>query len=154
MNAFEKLQQIHTDYAVCIGAFNAAQDECKEIIKSVRDRLTAERERDAARMVELERQAADSSRSATVRRLAAEELEQLRDRTYSATEAEKSAFAEQTKIAEQAVSDAAAIRTTARTSVDAANAEIERARAAILGDANIDLRPRWLDRLNDASGKL
>ena len=145
MSAFEKVQQLHGDYKACKSAFRAARAEAEAVRSATAGRLQAARNQAAARSVELQTTIEDICRSATVRALAADELETLRETVYTPTEAEETAFESAVQTAQQAISDAREAQREMRDALTALSADIQAIRAEVLGDSDLDLMPRWID---------
>lgn len=147
MSIFEDFSRLCEDFAVCEAAFNVAHNNTKEILSSVKSRLDAERAQTAARIAELEACERDPEKSATVRRMIALELEQLRNRAVPApTPEETAAFNQEANAAKDAIRDLRALKKQITGSIDAINAEIKRLRSETLGH-DTDLRDRWLDEI-------
>lgn len=140
----EVLKQLHADYLDVQKIYNTAHGEAKAITAAVAARIKGERERNEARIADLQTQANDPARSESVRRLARLEIEKLGAATYGPNEGEIGAFNEQINIAQTATSDAEKIRNRSRELFSDAADELARMRKDILGDERKTLAPRWL----------
>lgn len=139
------LERLHTEYSGCWTIFDVAHSEAKEIAAAAGARIKSERERNEARIADLQTQASDPARSESVRRLARLEIEKLGAATYGPNEGEIEAFNEQISIAQTATSDAKKIRDRSRELFSDAADELAQMRKAVLGDERESLAPRWLD---------
>lgn len=145
MNDFEKLIQLHEDFAIAWMAFKAARHDADDLVAAVGARLRQEREQSANRMAELERIMADSNRSESVRRMASVELAKIQERQFFATPEEVAAFSALVSEMEVALRDLKQIQTDVKAAFAAVAKRVAEIRGDILGDPNIDLAPRWVD---------
>ena len=145
MSVFERVQQLHADYTTCKQAFHIAKSEAEAVRSATAGRLQVARNQAAARIVELQSVMEDICRSTTIRALAADELETLRETVYTPTEAEETAFESAVQTAQQAISDAREAKREMRDALTALSADIQAIRAEVLGDSDLDLMPRWID---------
>lgn len=136
---FEKTARLCADYDTAKAALIAADQTTGEIVAAVRNRLQSERQQTAARIAELEGIQGDLSRSQTVRRMAAAELEQLKARAYEITAAEREAFETECAAAETALKDAREIREQLREAFAELSEEVKRLRKSTLGDERLDI---------------
>lgn len=154
MSIFEEFTSLCGDFAVCQTAYLDAHGRAKDVLGAVKSRLEAEQTQTAARMAELEAQKQDPGRSETVRRMAALELKQIKNRAASApTPEEIEAFQQEITTADDAVRDMRVLKQKVREAIDAVNAEVARLRGETLGH-DTDLRIRWLDRLKQEFDRL
>lgn len=144
-NALEKLVQLHSDCTALWEAVRAANTEARDIMAAVGHRMENNRKTSAVRVATLAAQVADESRSSTLRRLAAQELEALQNATDSANTAEIAAFDEQILAGKQAIADLYDLKQEFRETLNAANDEIRELRAFVLGKIDLDLAKNWLD---------
>lgn len=154
MRDFEKLEQLAEDFACTWLAFNASSHDANDLIASVGARLRMEQEQNAARAAELERTAADSSRSATVRRVAGVELSRIRDRKISATQEEVAAFAALVREQEGALLDLKKIQTEFLEAFNKAGQHMKKIRADVLGHKSLPVAPNWITRQQHEFAKL
>lgn len=146
---FERLEQISIDYEVCFLAIRAAQTEGRELIAAIQDRIAGERERDQARAEELMAQFSDKSRSETVRKIAAQELERLQRATYHETVEERAALEECTRELDKSLSDAGKTRDELAAALRAAKAAIETIRAKSYEGKDLDIARRCAQDVKD-----
>ena len=144
MNDFEKLIQLHEDFACTWLAFNASRHDADDLIVSVEARLRLEREQNAARVAELERTAADSGRSETVRRVATGELAKFQKCKFAATPEEIAAFAELVREQERALLDLQKIQTEFLEAFNKAGQHLKNIRADVLGHKSLPVAPNWI----------
>ena len=145
MSIFEEFTGLCADFSTCQAAYHDAHERAKDVLGAVKSRLEAEQAQTATRIAELEAQIQDPGRSGTVHRMAALELEQLKNRSAPApTSEETSAFIQEITSAEDAVRDMQALKGRIREAIDAVNAEVKRLRGKTLGH-DTDLCTRWLD---------
>lgn len=149
---FSDLQESAVDFKTALLAFQTARADASDLTAAVEARISAERARDAGRAAELRGIVADAERSATVKRVAQAELDELAARSYAPTNAEREAFDAAISEGEQALKDADALR---HKMID----QLRKARAALdeldretihKPDGGLDLRRRWLDGEKEA----
>ncbi len=145
MNTFDRITQMHGDYNLTVQQLKEADKAAHDIVGAVRSRLQADREQTTARTAHLTAQAADLSRSETVRRVAEMELAQLRSRTVTATEEETAAFEAELRKAETAKKDAAEIQRQMRGALNEAQKSLAEISAAVMGDETPSLATAWAD---------
>lgn len=109
-DCFKKLETAAEDNRVCFLAIRAAENEAREILSAIENRLTSERRQDAARAAELEAQINDTTRPQTVRRMAENELSRLRGRNYGPTDEERELFGQSVAEVQTAINDAQRVR--------------------------------------------
>lgn len=140
------IERLYTEYLGCWTVYDAAYGEATQIAAAAGARIKSERERNEARIADLQTQASDPARSESVRRLARLEIEKLGAATYGPNEGEVETFNEQISAANVAISDASTIREQCRQLFSDAADELAQMRKVILGDERKTLAPRWLDR--------
>ena len=144
MNIFEKMTQLQEDFNITLAEFKTAHNDAKDLINSIRERYDREKERRAIRMAELEKIVNDASRSATVKRVAADELSKLRKATFAATPEEKAAFAELADQADRALGDAKEIQRTVQSVRNEAKQEIEKISKNVCGNGTVSAADTWM----------
>lgn len=144
---FSDLQESAVDYRTALLAFQTARADASDLTAAVEARISAERARDAGRAAELRGTIADTERSATVRRVAQAELDELAARSYAPTSAEREAFDAAIAEAEQALKDADALRDRMIDQLRKARAELDELSRETVHkpDGGLDIRRRWLD---------
>lgn len=145
MNVFEKLLQLHDDFNATWTAFNVARHDAADMIKAVGERMERDRRQNAERVADLRQIAADTSRSATVRRVAKDELETIEGREFYATPAEISAFVDLIKQQSDALKDIRGINEDIFDTVKAAEAKIKDIRLATRGHSSLQVVDNWLE---------
>ena len=146
MSVFETFSALYEDFDMCKSAFKRSHEAAKDICAAVRYRLEAEDAQVDERISELERRQNEPGCNATVRRVIAMELEQLRNRTAPApTPEEIEAFQQEITAAETAAQDACQLRTKIRQAVNDLDAKVQQMRSETLGNQNVDLYERWLE---------
>lgn len=136
---FERLEQLSEDYEICFLAIRAAQTEGRDLLAAIQARIASERDRDQARADELKAQLSDKSRSETVRRIAAQELERLQRTEYHETAEERAAFEECTKELDKALLDAEKTKRELADALRAAKAAIETIREKSSEGKDLDI---------------
>ena len=154
MDEFGKLKQLADDYAATVAAFDAAHHDTDDLISATAARLQMERELAASRIAELRKTAADTTRSETVRRVAAVELEKLKAQTIAATHEECAAVAELIEQQKAAIRDIEAIRQAAKSAADEAAKKVQTLKEAIFASEILTLAPRWVEGQRTAFDKL
>lgn len=145
MNVFEKLLQLHEDFDTTWTAFNVARHDAEDMIKAVSERMERDRRQNAERVADLRQIAADTSRSATVRRVAKDELETIEGREFFATTAEIEAFVDLIKQQSDALKDIHGINEDIFETVKAAETKIKDIRAATRGRATWPIVENWVE---------
>lgn len=143
--AFKRLADLHEQYALILVAFNAAHRDQKDIIAAVGERIEAAKKADAARITALGRMEADAATSPTAARMAAVERKTLQEREHTPTPEERAAFAQATSDAGVAVAELGKIRCEFQTALDDFNKALAELKRSVIGDQNIELRPRWIE---------
>ena len=115
LNRYEELQELKTDFDTTRNAYADFFEQLNRLIQTTNERIEAEKAETAAKITELEQQAADENRTQTVRDLAAAELEKLKTKTFSATPGERAAFRDLLTRAETATQDLKTLKHQART---------------------------------------
>lgn len=105
IEVFERVNQLAKDAETCWNEANAAYKGSHEIISAVRERIEREKTSDAKRIEELQRQASDPTRSETLKRVAAMELETLQAKTYKINDAELAVATKEISRGRQALKD-------------------------------------------------
>lgn len=154
MKEFEHLEQMAADFAATLAAFDTARKETDDIIRATDERLKLDRELTADRVAELTKTANDATRSVTVRRVAAAELEKIGAQEIGTTAEEEAAFAELMEQQEAALRDMRTIRQNVRAAIEAATRRLREIRAEILGNSRPGLAPRWIEGQRAAFEKL
>lgn len=154
MTAFEQLAQLRNDYVAARIVVNVARQTAKDITDAARERLDAEKAQTAERIAELEELQFDTGRTATVRRMAADDLLNLRERTFSPNAAETVAFMNELATAQQAYEDLRQLKDKVKDAIVSAEKELTEIRNIVLGDQSLVLIPRWLDGERVAFEKL
>lgn len=144
MKIQELLQQCEA-YRLTCAAYDEALLNTKQITEAVKGRLNAERESDAARAAELAAFVNNADQGETSRRMAAVQLQRLRNQTYTVLHEEKLAFDEAIADAERAMMEARALQQTLRENFEIVTKELKQLRQSTLGDQWSELRARWLD---------
>lgn len=145
MNVFEKLLQLQEDFNTTWAAYNVARCDAADMIKAVAERMERDRRRNAERVADLRQIAADTSRSATVRRVAADELTQIEGREFFATPAEIEAFVDLIKQQRDALKDIRGINADIFDTAKAAEAKIKDIRLATRGHSSLQVVDHWLE---------
>lgn len=145
MNVFEKLLQLHEDFNTTWTAFNVARHDAADMIKAVAERMERDSRQNAERVADLRQIAADSSRSATVRRVAEDELAKIDGREFFATTAEIEAFVDLIKQQSEALKDIRGINEDIFDTVKAAEAKIKDIRLATRGHSSLQVVDHWLE---------
>jgi len=146
---FERVEQLSEDYEICFLAFRAAEREGVDLLNAIRSRITAEQESDKARADELRKQSADSSRSETVRRVAAQELERLQTVEYHVTEIEWNALDEISQELSKSLSDAARIREELNDALNAARTALDGIKKKSYNKKDIPVAKQWAKNVFD-----
>ena len=154
MDEFTRLKQLADDYAATMAAFDSARHDTDDLISATAARLQMERALTSSRIAELRKTAADTSRSETVRRVAAVELEKLKGQTIAATPEECAAVTELIEQQKAAVRDIKAIRQAAKPAADEAVKQVQALRESIMGSEIETLAPRWIEGQQKAFDKL
>lgn len=146
MSVFETFSALCGDFDMCKSAFKRSHEAAKDICAAVRYRLATEDARVDEKISELERRLNEPGCNATVRRVIAMELEQLRNRTAPApTPEEIEAFQQEITAAETAAQDLRQLREKIRQAIGDLNETIQQMRSETLGNQNVDLYERWLE---------
>lgn len=96
----------------------------------------------------------DTGRTATVRHMAADDLQKLRERIFSPNAAETAAFMNELATAQQAHEDLRQLKDDVKIALADAEKELAEIRGAVLFDQHLVLIPRWLDGERAAFEKL
>lgn len=144
MKAFERVEQLHDDYLLTLAGVREASSNLQFLKNAIRERIETDRTNTLLKINRLEAQAADTSRPESVRRLAAAELEKLKEMTFAPTEAEKQAFLSEIENMEAGRVDLVNLSGSMRESLKAAETELATMRAATLGDSTLSLLPNWI----------
>lgn len=144
MDTFDKIRVLNEDHSAIWAQFEKCNQILKEIVKAVSERLESEKEQVAASICSATQRATDMSRSETIRRIAAAELENLEVRTFSPTAEEVAAFDEVMKEARTALSDARKTRGELIDAIRDAKSELENIWKKSGGES-AKLAERWLD---------
>jgi len=132
-------------YRLTCAAYDEALLNAKQITEAVKGRLNAERESDTARAAELAAFVNNADQGETSRRMAAVQLQRLRNQTYTVLPEERLAFDEAIADAERAMMEARALQQTLRENFEIVTKELKQLRQDTLGDQGSELRPRWID---------
>ena len=151
---FSAVLTLEGDFVSTARAVQAAHREQQAIITAIRERISAERQRAESRVAELRATLADSSRSETVRGLAAGELREIEAAEYGPTQSEREAFGEVTERAEQALRDLNTTKNALHDALAAARAELEQIKAETTGKVECELMRRWIDGKKTEFGRL
>lgn len=154
MDEFGKLKQLADDYAATVAAFDATRHDTDDLIRATAARLEMERALAASKIAELTKTAEDTSRSETVRRVAAAALEKLKSQTITATPEECAAVADLLELQKAALRDIKAIRQTAKPAADEAAKKVQTLRESIFASEILTLAPRWVEGQRTAFDKL
>lgn len=156
ISAFSLLVQHKADYDTLKATTQSAICEAGELITAITDRIKAERDRDVEQLAAFEATAADASRAAAIRRVAQQESEKIKSRTYGATETEQEAFADLLAEAETDLAALMEIKLTIRRAYDEAEAALKKIREESTGDKVTDytLLRRILENHKEAFSRL
>ena len=91
MGRYQRGQAV-LDYERIFAAIEGADGEAKEVLQIMRGRIDAEKEEAAAKIAERERVSNDRTRTETARRMAAAELDRLRQQEFLPSTEEADAF--------------------------------------------------------------
>ena len=144
---FSRLQETAADYRTALLAFEVARGDAHDLTAAVEARISADRARDADRAAELRGIIADTERSATVKRVAQGELDELAAKSYATTNAEQTAFDAAISEGTQALKDAAVLRGRMIDELREAKTALEELgkETVYKPDGGLDIRRRWLD---------
>lgn len=142
----DRIEQLHSDYLLTASAFNEALTAAADVCRAAEERMQSERKEVAEKLKQLTARQSDASRSETVRRLAGIELNKLQGWEPSVTVEERAEFEAAIRDAETAKEDMRKLHAETRTELEAVKKRLAEIRADILGDQDVDLRPRWIDR--------
>lgn len=143
MNCFDLLVELKQDFDTTMLAYNVANREAKDLLDGVKERLELERRTNEARAAEHKKTVANTSRSATVRRVAEAELAKIEDLEYFATPEEIAAFKELAAEQDQAAEDLIKINDNILIAIQAAEKTIKEIREKTRGRNDLALLPRW-----------
>lgn len=147
MSVFEEFTSLCADFSTCQAAYLDAHERAKDILDAVKNRLEAERAQTAERIVVLEHQQGDPAHSETVRRMAALELNRLKNLPVpSVTAEERAVFLEEYNGAVIALRDLGELKEKIREAINAVTAEVKRLRGETLG-YDTELCGRWIERI-------
>lgn len=144
MSIFDELIQLQEDFNITLAEFRTAHGDAKDLIRSVQERHEREKRQRATRMSELEKIVNDPSRSATVKRVASDELSKLHKALFVATPEEKAAFAELADQADRALDDAKKIQRTVQSVRNEAKQEIEKISKNVCGNLTVSAADTWM----------
>ncbi len=144
---FNQLKEQHEAYIGLQRKFNKHLQEGKEISQTVQERIAAEKARSDERVELLKSRIASPGTLTSVRKMAEAELEELSQKQYKVTPAEKQAFEEELKAAEGCVQDMRIIHGQFHDTIDRAKDEMAALRKDVLGDQHQELRIRWLENV-------
>lgn len=139
MSIFEQLTQAASDYDILWGAFRANLQAAADVTSATAARLADERTRADERTATLIYQSRDPARPEIVRKLAAQELDRLQERTFSPSADEAAAFSEALKNAQAALRDVVKVHAQLRDLFSAAHRELDTLRAGSLGNLSLDV---------------
>lgn len=154
MSIFDELIQLQEDFNITLAEFRTAHGDAKDLIRSVQERYEREKRQRAMRMSELEKIVNDPSRSATVKRVAADELSKLRKAVFAATPEERAAFSELADQADRALDDAKKIQRTVQAVRNEAKQEIEKISKNVCGNATVSAADTWMPGQREAFSRL
>ncbi len=147
MSIFEQLTQTVADYNTVWAAFRSSEQAARDVTSAVGERIKEDGRQIAERRTMLEAQSRDPARPEIIRKLALQELERTKSRTFTPTEDETAAFTAAMADAQTALRDAIALKVKLSDLFSEANVEIRTMRANTLGNQrfDIDLAQRHLD---------
>ena len=154
MNDFDRLVQLKRDFDVTMLAYTTAWREARDLIDGVKERLEMDRRTNEAKATEFRKIVADTSRSATVRRMAEMELAKMDGLEYFATPEEVAAFVELASEQDQAVADIQKINADILDAIKGAEQTIKDIRAKTRGRNDLDTLPRGTKSQKGAFNKL
>lgn len=154
MDDFSKLQQLASDFAISMAAFDTARHDAEDMLKATGERLKMEHELATSRAAELEKTANDPTRSETVRRVAAGELVKLKSQAITTTPEESAAFSELLEQQRAALRDLKDLQEAAKVAAEAAAKRIQSIRAEIVGNQRPGLANRWIESQQAAFDRL
>lgn len=153
---FEQLTQAVEDHDTLWMAFRSSAQAAADITAATAARLADERAQVDARTATLTTQSRDPARPAVVRKLAAQEIDRLQERTFEPSVDETAAFAAAMQDAEAALRDFTATEIRLRDLFEQASGELKTMRAGTLGSGPKDpeLARRHLDGEQKAFDRL
>ena len=142
---FKNLEETATDYRAVFLAIQTANREGNDITSSVAARITAERRQAETRATELGATIRDATRSETIRKMAALELERLNGQTYGPTDIEREAFDDAISELEQAAADAKTLQAKLTGLLKEARDELEEIRKTTIHNTgnNLEICAGW-----------
>lgn len=132
---FARFCEDRDDYLATCQDIREIMDLAREIHAAIEDRIKSDQVRDAALMEELRAKSQDTTRTGTVRAMAAQQMAKLESATYVATAEELSTYRRCLDAWEEMETDRAKMRSGFEAVANAVRAAEKRIRADVLGGA-------------------
>lgn len=147
MDIFDQLKTVASDHGTLWDAFRASEQAAQDVTAAVDERIRRDKQAHAEMVATLTAQSRDPARPEIVRRLAAQELERLKDRKIGPTKDELAAFNSAMKDAEIALDDPMKIEGKLQGVFEEATATLKKMRTETLGNSSHDpdLARNWIE---------
>lgn len=145
---FKNLQALETtatEFQMILKAITEANKNAREVLTAIKGRLNREQAEREKQEKELSAIANDTNRSQIVRKMAQNELEELKTFKTTITPAEKAAFSEELEAMLSGIKELRKQDTIMRGLFALSGEELSNLRKDTLGVANIELFERWAD---------
>lgn len=131
MNVFEKINSLKFDYDAIRSQIRTHRGNVSEMTSAIKDRISADRKISEERIAELKRQMQDPSKTETVRKIYAAEIEKLESASFTPTDSEIEMLDAELSAYEKAVQDFRKVDGQLRDAIRNAKEELESIRNEI-----------------------
>ncbi len=144
---FARLINLSNDHSTLWEQFLKSHTNAKEIIASIRERISTEKVQNAERIENVKKQASDSTRSEILRSISASELAKLESLSFEPTTEETAIFEAECSKALEILQDIRKVETELCNVISESKHAIDEIKRSLYGGKKIDtqLPCRWID---------